>query len=150
MKDKKQITTKRKTLPATPSKLIRLAMADLYVMEQSPNYQIHMGEWHSPQYVDRGKGICNVCLAGAVIANTLGCNRLTLIDPDRFTSKIEGKLRALDYFRMGSVGAGFQCMRRSFDKGMKFDRDIENYDTDPLLFKRQMRQLARTLEANNL
>lgn len=137
-------TNLRTTLPSKPSALISLALADLYAVERQQNvYEVYMGDWHLPIGTK-----CSVCFAGAVMAKTLGESPENATSPHSFSSGTCNKLEALDYFRLGSVGEGFECMGRSWMKGQRFQRQIESYSVDSLKFKRQMRRLVRTLRAN--
>lgn len=70
-----------KKLPNKLSELIRLAMKDLELVENDEKYKVDMdmGSWHFPWFseeaehfdVDDEVEVCNVCLAGAVMAKTL-------------------------------------------------------------------------------
>lgn len=119
---KKIKTTK---LPEKPSELLKLAMLDLEKVEADPRYRVDMGEWHKPN------GRCSVCLAGSVMAKTLGLppnkddpfydgrrRRAEIIRwrlPDYRTSPaspdvdptISFKLFALDCFRNGDITCAF-------------------------------------------
>ena len=61
--------------PEKLSDLIDLAIADARRLDQS-RYAPTWHKWHQP---DPGDGKCMVCLAGTVIAGTLGCTRDTHI-----------------------------------------------------------------------
>lgn len=56
-------------LPEKDSDLIELALADLRLAEDDPNYGIYMGVWHERIGGEWGDA-CQVCLAGAVLAKT--------------------------------------------------------------------------------
>lgn len=55
-------------LPNTLSGLLDLAVQDAQKCEALPElYRLDMGRWHTPE-----AGVCVICMAGAVIAQTLG------------------------------------------------------------------------------
>lgn len=55
-------------LPNTLSGLLELAVQDAQKCEALPElYRLDMGQWHTPE-----AGVCVICMAGAVIAQTLG------------------------------------------------------------------------------
>lgn len=57
-------------LPNKLSDLLELAVRDVQKCEAQPaRFSLHMGNWHKP---DAGKGVCVVCMAGAVMAQTIG------------------------------------------------------------------------------
>lgn len=57
-------------LPNKLSDLLELAVRDVQKCEAEPaRFALHMGNWHRP---DAGKGVCVVCMAGAVMAQTIG------------------------------------------------------------------------------
>lgn len=128
-------------LPRIPSDLIELALADLVKCERSKKYIIEMDNW----YVPHDTGPCEICLAGAVMAMSLGDGQKEL-QPTDFP-KNSNKLLALNYFRQGDVTYGGQGLNISSLKLKEFDRDITEYYDNPGMFKREMRKLARDLRA---
>ena len=137
------------TLPDKPSKVIRLALRDLFDVEHDPDYAINMNYFHTP-YVDPDWEKCHVCFAGAVMAKTLN----TPIDqnalPEDFDEDTGGKLDALDAFRDGLIAAGLEYMGLSTPKGIENTREIEDFITDPMRFKDDMESLADDLEGYGL
>lgn len=80
-------------LPGKLSDLITLAYDDAKKIVKTPGYILDMGKWHSSI-----TGVCRVCLAGAVMSNTLGVNRdVTTTQNDMGDYAL--KLAALDKFR---------------------------------------------------
>ena len=55
-------------LPNYPSELLQLALNDIKDVNENKNYKIDGTVWHK---YDKKKGICTVCLGGAVLANTI-------------------------------------------------------------------------------
>ena len=58
-------------LPKKLWKLLALGVYDMKEIMKNPDYEFYMHEWHEPVKVE-GRDICKVCMAGAVLANTLG------------------------------------------------------------------------------
>lgn len=129
------------TLPDKPSALIRLALADLAKCERSPKYKINMAWWlKGPDAADT---VCKVCLAGAVMAQTL---RLK-VESDKEIMPISGsddgrKLSALDWLRQGGVNSA--CNNLGIQSPIE-NRSITPYNNDSKLFRKQMRALANDL-----
>lgn len=109
-----------KTLPSEPSELLMLALMDLEKIENTPGYVIDMGMWHEP----RG-GFCHVCLAGAVLAETL--NKPMNWDFDHFsmTTELHSKLNAINNLRTGDVVSAVY--------ELDFDLDFDFYSVDESL-----------------
>lgn len=56
-------------LPSKLSDLLELAVRDAQKCEAQPErFRLDMGKWHSPL----NSGVCAVCMAGAVLAQTVG------------------------------------------------------------------------------
>jgi hypothetical protein len=106
-------------LPDKPSELIRLAVKDMQLCEADPRYKLDMRSWHRPV-----EGACHVCMAGAVMAQTLtlspyipiNCSlnitgtidfqmrQLGVEEPSE-QLRLLNKLRAIDAFREGYLEA---------------------------------------------
>lgn len=134
-------------LPDLPSALIRVALADLAKVEAMPEkYEINMGDWHFPI-----GGRCSVCLAGSVMAMSLGAPPDQEFEPRDFSAGCEAtyfKLKALDWFRTGKVQTGLMSI--DIDHSYVKDRSIAVYGWQPELFRSDMEQLASDLEAAGL
>jgi len=130
-------------LPDKPSELIRLALADLALCAADPNYAIDMGQWHMPDH-----GVCQVCLAGAVMAKSLNASRAAELYPEDFPENRQ-KIKSLDDFRDGRVCSALAYLGHDLSNwghGAR-DREITPYRTDPGAFMADMRKLADDLEA---
>lgn len=115
-------------LPKKLSDLIEVALADLDACESDERYEINMHVWH-----DVKGDKCSVCLAGAVMAKTLGSVKSTW--PQKFPPDIEDDLELLDRLRMGvrfAIRAGWgtklEALQKIVDvapepKRGSFDRD---------------------------
>lgn len=166
----------RKTLPRLPSAGILLALADLELAERDPAVEVKMSVWYGGRgYTNRPNAECAVCLAGAVMRNTLripqpdenefirmGSSTFTTattsilpLSSSIFTPATTFKLRALNYFRMGLVEFGVRTWLRIPDdspklKGLPTHRAVIAYEDDPEEFKRQLRSMATMLAKRGL
>ena len=96
-------------LPDKLSELIELAIHDLQAVEKDRRYVVNMCYWHMPM-----DGVCEVCLAGAVMAGTLGVSPLSLVDDPcaEFTESVSRKLLALEAVRKGMVIDALSFLRK--------------------------------------
>ena len=151
-------TTHEVKLPDRPSALIRLAMRDLDEVEADPHYEIDMMEWHTGILKgDKKFGDlpCRVCLAGAVMAKTLGQDVEVDARPDHsdgFTPEEVAKLFALNYFREGNVTKALDEMPTwiEFEHLAHLNREVVEYADDPEMFHEKMLEIADDLEQEGL
>jgi len=132
-------------LPKKLSDLIELALGDLIKCERSPKYKIDMGNWHHPR-LDK----CFICLAGAIIAQSLNVDVKTDYYPSDFNDFTERRLNALNFLRGGNVGFAYSTLDERRKLTHFLDRSIISYEDNPGKFKRQMRKLARDLREAGL
>lgn len=137
-------------LPDKPSELLLLALADLEAVERDPRYRVNMATW-----LERVDGVCYVCFAGAVMAQTCGVgDSITPRDgdiEDVFGKKVGRKLRALDYFRLGWVDEALDMFGiDQFRVGDDYYTSPRGYREDPEGFKQDMASLAGILQAEGL
>ena len=116
--------------------LLNLALDDLEKCEKDPDYLIDMGEWHFPY-----GGKCFVCLAGAMMAKSLGTSPHYDGSPEDFENCSE--LQALDCLRCGDVEQAYYVL--GIESKVP-DRRITPYSQSPDAFKKELRQLAKELE----
>lgn len=93
MPDEKKIDLSKLKL----SELLRLAVKDAQKAENDPRYRLKMDVWHSPN------GTCAVCLAGSVMAFTLGANPKKYLEWSDFEGPIARALCAIDSMRSGNI-----------------------------------------------
>jgi hypothetical protein len=139
------------SLPDKPSKLIQLALSDLDWVETDPRYAVDMASWHMPLPANYPPK-CLVCLAGAVMAHSLGAPPYAPLNPECYREGgICEKLMALDALRRGSlaVGLGFMQLRPP-PEGVPNRYPVRAYEADPEGFKFDMRTVARILEEGGL
>jgi len=124
---------KKDKLPNLPSALLQCALDDMSALNRK-DYAPVSYAWHEPAtYLDEGlgrrvtAGYCMVCLAGGVMAGSLGFDPIeeALPDSKKIPDAIRGKLYALDRLRSGNVGAallmfqngicGYEAKREVFD-----------------------------------
>lgn len=130
------------TLPDDLPSLIRLAVADLERCEVSEDYVVDMKFWHVPG----GAGTCFVCLAGAVMAQTLGVD--AQVDATPGWSEERCKLWALDAVRSGELRRALKLMNKDPSVADRVDVVIPSYKADPEGFKREMLRLAEVLDGD--
>jgi hypothetical protein len=136
------------TLPSRPSALIRVALADLRKVETQPDiYRVNMDVWHRDHRTD---GICEVCLAGSIISQSLGAHPGEHRGPEDFDQETTWKLYALNEFRVGNVFDGLCYLDRA-DLWLGADtRTITEYTANAEGFHEDMQKLAGDLEAAGL
>ena len=88
----------KKRLPQRLSALIELAVRDAQAVEQDPRYTLNMSQWHTP-----APGACLVCMAGAVMAKTMGAPRNAHREPERYSPETRWALCAINDVRIGDV-----------------------------------------------
>ena len=135
-------------LPDVPSQLLNLAMDDFEKCLALPEkYMIDMHGWA----YRRLDGVCEVCLAGAVMCQTLDASvppRNFKIPEDYASDGLDAKLKALDHIRCGDIDYAFEEM--GMDTDLEFDRDITDPKDSMEGFITDMRNLAEDLEAAGL
>lgn len=125
-------------LPQTLSDLAELGIADLRRTELDPRYRIDMLEWHLPD-----GATCAVCLAGAVMAQTLSAPVDLEWTPGYADAATNEKaLRALESLRKGSVRHAADLLDT---EAAVPDRPIRDYATDRAGFFADIERLIREL-----
>jgi hypothetical protein len=153
------------TLPDKPSELIRVALADLRKVEALPQiYRVNMDVWHREKRVPLESNeapLCEVCLAGSMISQSLHANPNEHRGPEDFDQETTWKLYALNEFRVGNVYDGL-CYLSNVPSGRLYAQKweelkgkdgarkytpIAEYTKGPEDFHRDMQTLASDLEA---
>lgn len=136
-------------LPDLPSDLIRVALADLSRCEADPRYEVCMHDWHAVA-PSPSNNICHVCMAGAVIAQTLGAAFGDDIVPSDYTGEVRNKLEALNEFRIGRVNVALNTLGLS-SLGKFGKMNIVYYTAEcSEQFHLEMNMLADDLEKEGL
>lgn len=100
---------KKDILPDKLSDLLEVAVNDAKKCGADPRYKLAMQSWHEPRL-----GVCNVCLAGSVIAKTLKTKTDTYSSPGSYHDKkandtpLSNKLMAINSMRVG-VAPVMEC-----------------------------------------
>ena len=134
-------------MPLPPSALILLALSDLRKCEADPTrFLINMGTWHSP-----GDGLCRVCLAGAILAQTFKIPDDEIYVPRLFFMEdLDRALLAIDRFHLGWIDDGLKDLGLTLPKGMKPLQEIPEYSEEPEAFHQALTTLAQTFAAHGL
>jgi hypothetical protein len=130
-----------------PSELLTLALNDLEAVEQDSRYRVDMGHWHRPL---PSEGYCAVCLAGAVLANSLGVAINEVMTP-KYLEHVEAakRLLALDDLRNGYIELGLDQMGISHCP-LPETIEIPPYRNDSGEFITAILDLIETLKAAGL
>lgn len=83
-------------LPHVLSELAQLALNDIEKTRNDPRYVLNMELWHAP-----ASGRCEVCAAGAIMAQSLDAPFSKEVSPEDFDEHTEKALRAVDDLRAG-------------------------------------------------
>lgn len=132
-------------LPNKLSELIRVALADLELVEGDPRYQVNMERWHRPDFK---KNTCQVCLAGSVMAKTLEAPADEFKTYGDYTQGY--KLVALDYVRCGNLHYGLRYMKCTNFQGLPEIVDVPEYGEDSEGFKKALLHIVKILESRGL
>jgi len=132
-----------------PSELIRVAVADLEAVEKDERYRVDMGVWHV-RSDESMEGPCFVCLAGAVMAKSLGAVHGNNLIPIDFGADLAHSLMALNSFRMGFIDEGLHLMGEDMPVGIPSTFPVTPYVHNPTQFKADMQTMATLLEEHGL
>lgn len=100
-------------LPDKLSDLLELSLNDCAKVRRSKRYALHMNGWHGTI-----NGTCYVCMAGAIMAQTLRCSPNTTYLPTDIENKESADgLRAVNLMRTGQFAqAQYQLSNKTFNK----------------------------------
>lgn len=135
-------------LPNKLSELISLAYEDAKQILRTPGYELNMDHWHrysayqwhghSMHTIERDT--CYVCLAGAVMANTLGAPREKDLSPDEMRIYVRDKLEALNEFRLLHLYIAvdyFYGLEVAEDHADNVEQIAARYENQPILYSRK-------------
>ena len=91
-------------LPEKLSELIRLSVSDAKKCEVNPHFVLDMRSWLLYRSADDK---CLICMAGAVMAQTLGDSQYVMRMPRDYSSEVRDKLYAINYARIGTLHDAF-------------------------------------------
>lgn len=154
-------------LPDKPSELLKVALADYFLVKADPRYTIDLDNWHNPQE----SGQCKVCLAGSVMAKSFNLDINEPTSPHYLDISIGDKLFAIDEFKNGNLREALNFLNVNNENleiavdmrkinpntGIieedlifnNFQYDIISYN-DPELFEAYIQDLIGILEAEGL
>lgn len=88
-------------LTDNPRQLILDALEDFRNVEASSNYVINLAEWYAVEDDENGEEKCHVCLAGSMIACSMGFGHEEVyFTLDDLTKYDQMKMGFIDHFRM--------------------------------------------------
>lgn len=138
------------TLPDKLSDLLVVALADLKTCEEDDKYRINMTKWHKPTLSGHH---CEVCLAGAVMAQTLRTPLTKWQEPylNKLGEVINMKLLAINEARIGNLCMAL-CLMNVTTNSVKpvTDRSVIAYKDDHDLFIKSMDEIVTYLKEREL
>ena len=152
-------------MPENPSAGIRVAVHDLELCEQHPDYKIGMSVWHEtrnfPSKERHGRKLCVVCLGGSILARKIDNPSFDLIHPE---NTLDRKIVAMDSFRRGCITNGvslYYATNISCDWRDALREKVEaitpcsskdwvSYSDSEEVFKKNLLEVADKLEAIGL
>ena len=133
------------------SNLIRRALSDLAACEIHDDYVVDMRVWHAP---GKDSGQCVVCLAGAVMAQTLDAPFGSSVHPSDYIRQNDGidkwlcysALIAIDMARKGELREALTEMGCRVPEQLLDFRQITPYSTDSAKFRHDMFNVVAYLD----
>ncbi len=92
------------TLPNDLIGLLEVVIKDVKACEDDPKYALQPLFWHYP---NKEGDLCLVCIAGAVMAQSLHCDFLTKRFPGCFSHRVQKKLEIINDLRQGTWDFSF-------------------------------------------
>lgn len=141
----KKIKKRAKKIAKLPMwELMALAVQDLESVIPADMYRVQMSDWHAPLETATGNRVCRVCLAGAVMARSLGASPDQYALPKYYPQKTERALRAIDEFRGGNIRRAFKLRRMTWSGAEHWDMPIFD-DREPQEYINKMWQIVAKL-----
>ena len=109
------------SLPDKISALLRVALADVEKCDADPVYVLDMNRWHDPIKTPAGP-VCAVCMAGAVMAQTLKISPDNHATPEEYGEQAESfldgeLLDSLNDIRIGNLAGALYTANQSVSSG---------------------------------
>lgn len=143
-------------LPDKLSALLRVALKDLKAVEADPNYEVYMGEWHTPTHMN-GKPVCLACFAGSVMAKSLNLAPTKHQGLSTFSAGTWRKFYALNAVRTSNIDVALMHLDVDPEKISSFSMKIKaagghitRYETNKEKFHEDVCKLAAFLEEEGL
>jgi len=132
-------------------------MAGNILLDKSKDYVIAMDDsFHTPllyghyddhdNYVPSKEDKCEVCFAGAVLANTIKMEKNEEFCDLDFSNDVYNKVNALDSFRQGYIEDGLDNLGYNIPEYLARDVEITPYYVDRAKFKKDMANMAKVFE----
>jgi hypothetical protein len=146
--------TEPKNLPDKLSDLLKVALLDLEWVESQPEkYMINMADWYEKSYDPRiGESMCSVCLAGAVMAKTLGDKVSSRYqrNPESYDEDTSRKLRAINLARQGQIKESLEMLGQALPKCLPAYIPILRYEAHSNKFKADIKNIIKKLQKVDL
>lgn len=147
--------TEDQLLALKPSELLILALKDLKICESEPGTFVQMDGWYweEERNQDSAQKACFVCLAGAVMKQTLKVSPSRDIStmPQSLSRKILHRMGALNLFRSGRISAGLRAFyENDLDQlYLPYDPTIQvtSYAAHPRSFYSDMEKVVSILQS---
>jgi hypothetical protein len=143
---------------ATLAEVLRLALDDFEAVSRDARYVIDFGNWHRPpDGMTASKTACSVCLAGAVIARSLGAPAHLYLEPEDYSEALELRLAALDHLRSGGISCAYvelfdgDCCAAAVTLNGKYEPLMFRYGRGVMLDRRRRQRflaIMRTMQAD--
>lgn len=135
-------------LPNKLSDLLEVALGDLEKVENDKRYVVDMDTWHTYQKSNT-RNVCCVCLAGSVMAKSLGASVNETIVGGQYNETIAAKLAVLDYCRKGDIRTAIMVINGSVPD-FDFDRTVTPHHTNKDKFRNDLLRIIQDLRKHNL
>ena len=113
---------KLKKLPDTLHGLLSTAINDMEAAVKSGRYEFNMKTWYYSRNIK-----CEICMAGAVIADSVNINEIVHIKPSDFDKRSENKLRAIDCLRTVSLGNAYLHLHGKWLDNNEIAESLDEY-----------------------
>lgn len=101
-----------KELPNKLSQLLRIAVKDAQKCSKSRKYMLDMSQWHAGRV--NSYDTCQVCMAGAVMAQTLKSDCNISYIPEDFGDSANKKLGCINSMRSGCINEAYRELTEKF------------------------------------
>lgn len=123
----------------TLHEILAVAIADMKLGLEDEAVDFNMQHWHRPN----GKGVCVICMAGAVIHYSLAeiLTRRAFLSPSSFRQEIRYRLFALNDLRSGSISQA-QFSLHYCNQRLKVENRDKAIELERKWFSRMMPEVA--------
>lgn len=138
-----------RALPNKPSKILREALRELLLIEKQKHFRVNLDVYVEENSDD---GVCEVCLAGAVMVNRNSRVReaKTLREFHAFSRSAWNKFNFLDTIRRGLIARAFEHLNIQRPKEMPLLIYVHPYSINPKRWRQDIRKIAYLLEKHGV